>query len=425
MEKMYERISNDPSRKAVNNNDFQPNVISYSSIIDCWSKSGAPDAGSRAQALLDKMEMLSESRENKLVTPNVVTYSSVLSAYGRSGSPDSVQKANELLMRMEHLYKTGKNKTVKPNVVSYFAVIDGWARCTDMNAGSNALALLKKMENYSLAGDKSLRPNIRCYSRVLAALVNSKKRGSDRSAEHLITAMEEFARTGNETFAQEKPNVVCYNTLINAYAKRAKASKAIQILNKMDQYTSITKDERDKIRPDTRTLNSIIYSLSVCKEKHKARRALKILQRLEKSHISGDWRATPSNQSYNMVINACSTTQGTEEDKAEAMQVALEAFSRLQRSNYAQPDRYTYISLLKTCGRQLQQNSKNRTMIVDNIFSFCCEDGIVDSAVWENFILAATQELKDKMIGSGLFESKIEKIDTSNLPKYWTRNVAT
>ena len=92
---MYERISNDPSRKAVNNNDFQPNVISYSSIIDCWSKSGAPDAGSRAQALLDKMEMLSESRENKLVTPNVVTYSSVLSAYGRSGSPDSVQKANE------------------------------------------------------------------------------------------------------------------------------------------------------------------------------------------------------------------------------------------------------------------------------------------------------------------------------------------
>jgi len=133
--------------------------------------------------------------------------------------------------------------------------------------------------------------------------------------------------------------------LINAYAKKAKASKAIQILNRMAQYSSITKDERDKARPDACTLNSIIYSLSICKEKHKARRALKVSQRLEKSHISGDWRATPSNQSFNMVINACSTTRGTEEDRAEAMQVALDAFSRLQRSNYAQPDRYTYISL--------------------------------------------------------------------------------
>ena len=113
----------------------RPNVISYSSIIDCWSRSGSLDGAKRAQKLLDHMEYLHSSGENISVKPNVITYTSVLTAYARTNTIEGATRANELLNHMEDLYDETKDENVKPNVVSYFAVID--LGCTHVSHDTN------------------------------------------------------------------------------------------------------------------------------------------------------------------------------------------------------------------------------------------------------------------------------------------------
>ena len=112
-------------RRMEQNERFKPNVIAYSSIIDCWSRSrsGSLYGAKRAQKLLDHMEHLYLSGENKYVKPNVISYTSVLTTYTRTNTVEGANRAHDLLKDTKELQTENENG-VKPNVVSYFAVID-------------------------------------------------------------------------------------------------------------------------------------------------------------------------------------------------------------------------------------------------------------------------------------------------------------
>ena len=185
-----------------------------------------------------------------------------------------------------------------------------------------------------------------------------------------------------------KPNVVCYNTLIGSYGRRGLPINAFNILNQMDQFNSRITDESDKVIADEHSLNSIIYALSRSDLKGKAQKAMKMLERLENSHIDGNWRCKPSARSYNMVIATCSNTfKSTGQEKAQALAIALNVFQRLKTSQGLDTDKYTYISLLKTCGKLLPTpTSQKRRKLVEKVFREC-------NSILSNFLIAATNEL--------------------------------
>ena len=392
---------------------FLPNVIAYSSTIDCWSKSGSADAAMHAKRLIDRMEQLG-------IEPNVFTYTSALTAYARSDSEEGASEASALLTHMKKKYYETGDENLKPTVVTYFAAIDCWARSNTAKAGMEAAALLKEMEDLYQEGDTQIRPDVRVYARVIAAFAKSTQKGSDNRAIALLRSMEKFALSGDETGALAKPNVVCYNTLISAYASRGNAKQAFSILNQMDQFSSRISDENDKVIADEHSLNGIIYALSKSSLRGKARKALKTLERLENSHIDGNWRAKPSSRSYNMVIAACSNSfKADEKEKAQALTIALDVFSRLRTSPHVETDRYTYISLLKTCGKLLPTTSKRRRKLVENVFRECCSEGLVDDSVLSNFLVAAPKELSESILG----EVQLNNPRAKTLPTEWTRKV--
>ena len=392
---------------------YQPNVIAYSSIIDCWSKSGSKDAAVRVKALLERMDANN-------VKPNVFTYTSCLATYSRSNSEKGAKEATALLARMKEMYLETGDEKLKPTIVSYFTVIDGWARSNSEIAGEQAEILLLELEDRCRQGEIELRPDVRVYARVVSAYIKSTKKGSDFKAAGLLKRMEKFALTGNEKFALAAPNVVCYNTLISAFGRRGLPIKAFQILNQMDQFNSKIDNENDKVTADEHSFNSIIYALSRSDLKGKARKAMKMLERLDNSHVDGDWRSKPSSKSYNMVIATCSNSfKAPDPEKMQALSIATNVFSRLKTSPRLDPDRYTYILMLKACGKLLPTKSLKRRNLVENVFKECCNDGLVDNSILSNFLIAAPKELSKQV----LEDAQIDMPRAENLPATWTRHV--
>ena len=388
-------------------------MIAYSSIIDCWSKSGSKDAAVRVKALLERMDANN-------VKPNVFTYTSCLATYSRSNSEKGAKEATALLARMKEMYLETGDEKLKPTIVSYFTVIDGWARSNSEIAGEQAEILLLELEDRCRQGEIELRPDVRVYARVVSAYIKSTKKGSDFKAAGLLKRMEKFALTGNEKFALAAPNVVCYNTLISAFGRRGLPIKAFQILNQMDQFNSKIDNENDKVTADEHSFNSIIYALSRSDLKGKARKAMKMLERLDNSHVDGDWRSKPSSKSYNMVIATCSNSfKAPDPEKMQALSIATNVFSRLKTSPRLDPDRYTYILMLKACGKLLPTKSLKRRNLVENVFKECCNDGLVDNSILSNFLIAAPKELSKQV----LEDAQIDMPRAENLPATWTRHV--
>jgi len=163
-------------------------------------------------------------------------------------------------------------------------------------------------------------------------------------------------------------------------------------------------------------LNSIIYALSNSNIKGKAEKSLKMLERLERSHIDGNWRVKPSSRSYNMVINACSNSfKADKKEKSQALAIAIDVFSRLRTSNSVEADKYTYIAMLKACGKLLPTKSGERRKLVEGVFRDCCNDGLVDDTVLSNFLIAAPKDLSNLILGGKKINPRAKA-----LPKAWT-----
>lgn len=413
LSRMESKLQSSRFTREEKNERFKPNVIAYSSIIDLWSKSGSADASDHVENLLSRME-------SNDIKPNVFTYTSCLSTYARSDSEEGARKASTLLARMKKMYRDTGDESMKPTIVSYFSVIDGWARSGSNEAGVEAEYLLREVENLYLGGDFEMEPDVRVYARVIVAHHKSQRKGSDSKAINLLKRMEKFAITGDENMALAKPNVVCYNQLIGSYGRKGEPIAAFGILNQMDRFNTLVTDENDKVIADEHSFNSIIYALSRSNLKGKAQKAAKMLERLENSHIDGNWRSKASARSYNMVIATCSNSfKCSEREKAQALAIAVNVFQRLKSAPDLDPDRYTYISLLKTFGKLLPTTSQRRRKLVKQAFQDCCNDGLVDNSVLSNFLIAAPKELSRKLLGIAVLDTP----RAENLPNQWTRNV--
>lgn len=412
--RMVAKLKSSPFKGKERLHRFQPNVIAYSSIIDCWSKSGASNAADHAKRLL-------ESMKDTNVTPNVYTYTSALTTFARSKTSEGALEASHLLNEMKRQFHEAGNEDLKPSVISYFAVIDAWARSDAKDAGNRSEELLNEMEELYRAGDYSMKPDVRVYARVIAAHAKSTEKGSDYNASTLIKRMERFALTGDEKFAVATPNIVVYNTMISSFARRGDPLKAFEVLNRMDQFNSRVDEDIDKVIADQHSLDSIIFALSRSSLKGKAKKALKMLERLENSHVDGDWMyGEPCTKSYNLVISTCSNSFKTsEKERAQALSIAMNAYGRLRTSTRVEADRYTYILLLKACGKLLPSTAQKRRKLVESVFTDCCSEGFVDDSVLSNFLIAAPKDLAIALLG----EEFLKYPKANKLPEEWTHRI--
>ena len=135
----------------------QADVQSFNIVIDGWSKSKLPEAVSRAENLLDIMEV--RCRNDSLAAkPDSYTFTSILDSIARS--EHSYQRAEKVFHRIENMYEDGMVE--KLTIPVYNAYLNALVSSKDMNALDRVESIFDNMRTERNA-------NIRSYNTVLKA----------------------------------------------------------------------------------------------------------------------------------------------------------------------------------------------------------------------------------------------------------------
>ena len=223
----------------------RPDIITYNTLINCWSNSGHINSAKESERILQYMEeqqkMMEENNDNErkkttkkqarkendngtiVVAPNRRTYNSVLKAYAKSKLPDAPKRAFSIL---NYMLQAGR-KEIQPDVISFTTVLDVWAKSKEENKAAQAQAILHKMNEFYLqTGDASLRPNEVTYNAVLNACAFSAM-ASDEERKHALTValrtFQEMQQSSSESSMKSgqrsiKADSITYGTLLKCMA---------------------------------------------------------------------------------------------------------------------------------------------------------------------------------------------------------------
>lgn len=117
---------------------LRPDATTYNSVLHAWSQSSDRNAAVKALGLLEIMLRLresgggggggSETAATSTNFPDVLSFSTVINAFSKSKYPRKARQSRDLLKRMKHLYETGgRREEMKPNVYVYSAVLNACA----------------------------------------------------------------------------------------------------------------------------------------------------------------------------------------------------------------------------------------------------------------------------------------------------------
>jgi pentatricopeptide repeat protein len=177
--------------------DNGADTITYSAVINCWSKSDTIDGPQRALDLLNKM--ISQNIE-----PNTITYNSVLDAYARQGNIIGANNVFQMMQQQQQQQQQnggGDNSSCRPNVRSYNILIDAWSKSINNNNSNNnsnndcdapeeAESLLKQMILLHSKGELEDFPDTITYNGVINCW--GKSNNSIQSAKHCLDILKKM-----------------------------------------------------------------------------------------------------------------------------------------------------------------------------------------------------------------------------------------
>jgi pentatricopeptide repeat protein len=209
-------------RQNSNENNIQPNIITYNTVIHCFAQNGLYQ---EAEELL--REMLSEGQ----VLPDTTTWNTVLHAHAQSKDVDAPSKAEDFLREMI----TDENEA-QVDTTSFNIVIHAWAKQSKQDKGPRrALGLLEHMEKLSSAGNGRVKPDSYTYATVIEAFVSQLR---DRRRRH-----DQRSR-GSQFDKGQSTRTLCTNT--------ETGRTVIELLKKM---------EIQQLQPSHITFTSVMSAL--------------------------------------------------------------------------------------------------------------------------------------------------------------------
>jgi len=279
-------------------------------------------------------------------------------------------------------------------------------------------------------------------------------------AEHLIMRMQQLQyQDGIESAG---PDTLCFNIVMSSWLKSSDITSEKRIRQIFEYMDSSSRMGNVGIKPDSGSYNIVTTSISPAVKRYfdmgGARRADKILSRLENGFLNGDESLRPDTIIYNQVIDywsktqsvrgyflkaravldrqikmfskekvrkcrpdvtgytsviaACASTFGTLKEKRFAFDLAHQTFIESCAETYTQPNDVTYGVMFKAVGRLLGKNERDR--YGRTLFRLCCDDGCLGEMAFTRIKDAISKDLYEELIG----EKKYEE-----LPEEWKSNV--
>lgn len=323
---------------------LKPDTITCNTVMACWANSGLPEAGERAQAII----------ENMAAKPNRKSYHAVLLAQAKSGEPS---KAQEILDKMQVRWEAGDNG-MKPDVRTFTTVMNAWGRSNDPNAASNAHDILEHMnKKYDATKDKTIKPNKFSYTAVLDAYAFSAGRtDAAEKAEGLLNEMKIKSGEDNDL----KPDVRSYNAVLNAYSRSAGkvevGDDADRILREMENTPGLN--------PDGFSYNSVILAHVRAHNIESAQKALLVLKRMEEGFKAGNKAAKPISNNYYSVIS--SLAANSNQSDPEVALAVTDLLKTLQSTPGLRADRFCYSAALYAWSRSNDRNKGKHAYAILN-----------------------------------------------------------
>ena len=392
------------------NEKVKPNTILYNVVIDAWAKSGRREAPKRAEDILQHMERLNQ-QGHKDVRPDTISYGAVINALAKSREKGAAQRAEAILNNMLMLYEGGREEC-QPDTMTFTSVVDAWARSRDTDAPRRAEALLEKMEEMYRQGNTDVRPTTISYSTVINAWAKSREKGGAQRAEAILHHILKLHEGGRE---ECRPDSMCFTSVIDAWAKSQDKNAYHHALKLIQQMHSMGKDAR----PDVFTYNSLINALAVSSVPDKATKAFEILIETEDKGKKGNRDVAPDTYTYGAVMKACARTSGKQEARRKALRVALETFDKVRKSPELAATPMIYDSLFNTIA--IASKGSEYAKLVNQIFQFCCEDGVLNDVILRNLRRNSPRDVFEKMVGTATCSAQ-QDVSVADLLPEWSRN---
>lgn len=346
---------------AAGNSNVDPDLYSYTTVIQAWAKSGQP---LRSKKVLDQMTSVVG------LIPNRFAYTAVMSSLAKSRQ---AEKAEIILDDMMDAYASG-NLDLKPDTVAFSSVMDGWAKLSSVDkpqCAERAMVLLERMKELEPEG---MGPNARTYTSVLTALAKSGTWDACEKARDLLNEMEAEYEEGNGAL---RPSTIHYNTVLNAFARSPRADKAL-----------------------------------------KAAGFLQVMQQHPSAHCR------PDIISYNSLLMACANAFGNGDLKDKSFAIALDTFkaAMTQTDGTVRPTSTTFAHFLKAARRLLGKPQQKGVLF--KTLKICCEKGLLNQVVVQQVQSACQTDVEWKEIGGNVsnYVGLKEKLRVSLVPQQWICN---
>ena len=164
----------------------------------------------KAESFLNEMEAaFYDPKARGKPLPNVVSYSTIMNGWAKSGEQQALVKTKETFKRMETMWKSG-NKDAEPNIFSYVSLIGAITAAKDSDAAEEAEKILYKMYEDYQAGNISTLPSARLVTYVIDCWQKSGAGNAGERAEKLLDwQLEVFQKEGAESL---EPDQYTFNT---------------------------------------------------------------------------------------------------------------------------------------------------------------------------------------------------------------------
>ena len=192
---------------------LKPDVHSYNILMDCWKESRLPGSAMRAKAILEKMI---NSGDNE-IEPTTTSYNTVVAAFARMGDIENAEALLQLMSTDHH----SKDTTVGPNIITWNSFLSACARSRSPGALSKADDALSAMQ---VSGGK---PNIVSFNSYLWCLAHSDTIDSGKRCEAILNELQAKSAAGEEDL---QPTSITFGAVISAWLNNSNIDRAQGLL---------------------------------------------------------------------------------------------------------------------------------------------------------------------------------------------------
>lgn len=407
--------------------DCAPDRISFNSVINNWASSRSPGAAQRATEIVDHMIKRYEAGVSA-VLPDDVTYSVRLKALSKSRDEDAIFQAEDLFQEYREAVEERK-WGMTHSALTWNSMINCFAKSRRPDSGRKARDLFDTMkENADTPGWERCAVDTYTYTSLIDAIAKAESYEASEEAIELLEEIEErYAQTGNQLL---ELNILLYTTVVNAIGRSHKdPDRAQKIVDRVETayLKSVEQGGRRPPKPDVLFYNALINAYGWSDMSGRSQRSFAVLQHMMELHRSGDLRdARPDVISYNSVLNACAHERASSQAERDGVMKIVTRLYEDLTSRQNGPNKSTYTQVLIAISNHMPPTDGKKALMGEAVFFQCAEDGLVHPkiifAIEKILPKHKFQEIMGEALNREFHNSGTLRFDLAKLPWQWTTN---